>query len=642
MNTRTTKKTEKVVDQPNTAKWVIGLVCIAVAIVFSGLLALKQLGVIGDSLPGCGPASACGALTSGPFGRIPGLGWPVSFVGLAWFIALAATWCMGRAGVSSTLRWLVRVGALASVGFILIMVDKGAICPYCLIAHLGNLGFWIVVEQSRTSPHPSSGVMGGVGAFLVTTIVLAGGQMIHNAQTQEAAIENEEQFIEAVLAQEQIDPVVVTTTTSPETVDSLETVDPPETIDSPATVVRDLLASRWTDGGVDAPVQVVMISDYQCPDCRTYELDIQSVLNNRDDVSLSVKHFPMCADCNPSVSRTMHANACWAARAAETAGILGGEQAFWEMHRWLFQNKGKFPDGQLPPLIDDLGFDRQEFTQIMTSDETLDLVHQDIEDAIALGLFYTPMIFINGVELKWHMLPARLSQTVNSVADGIASGRAKAKRITPPVGIDKYVADWRDGRVRLIRPSNREFRRKDRIGKAPRVTAFVDFTSPNSAVFMHDLKVWEDTHGETDLILRINPLSHDCNPNLPKRMNSREGSCMSARALKAAGLVGGDDAHFKMAWWLIENGYKLDEIDESEIIDQAVVLGMDGTRFAQSMNSLGVEDLVEQDVVEFNKHKFPHMPAVLLEGRQIPRLTLDGYSVIGSALDESAQQAPEN
>ena len=627
MNTRTTQTTKKTIDQPNTAGWVIGLVCIAVAIFFSGLLALKQLGVVGDSLPGCGPASACGALTSGPFGRIPGLEWPVSFVGLAWFIALAATWSMSRAGVSSTLRWLVRVGALASVGFILIMVDKGTICPYCLLAHLGNLGFWVVIEQARTSSRPSSGVMGGVGAFLVTTIVLAGGQMIHNAQTQEAAIENEEQFIDSVLAQEQPDPVVVDTSV------------PTNVVDSPAAVVRDLLASRWTDGGADAPVQVVMISDYQCPDCRTYELEIQSVLAKRDDVSLSVKHFPMCADCNPNVSRTMHANACWAARAAETAGILGGEQAFWEMHQWLFQNKGKFPGGQLPLLVDDLGFDRQEFTQIMASDETLDLVHQDIEDAIALGLFYTPMIFINGVELKWHMLPARLSQTVNSVADGIASGRAKAKQITPPVGIDKYVADWRDGRVRMIRPSNRDFRRRDRMDKAPQITAFVDFTSPNSAVFMHDLKEWEDTHGETDLILRINPLSHDCNPNLPKRMNSREGSCMSARALKAAGLIGGDETHFKMAWWLIENGYKLDEISETEIVDQAVVLGMDGAQFAQSMNSLGVEDLVEQDVVEFKKHQFPHMPAVLLEGRQIPRLTLDGYSVIGSALDEVAQQA---
>ncbi|MDG1838300.1 MAG: thioredoxin domain-containing protein [Phycisphaerales bacterium] len=460
--------------------------------------------------------------------------------------------------------------------------------------------------------------------------MLAGGQLIQKSQTQEAAIENEEQFIDAVLAQETPDPVVADINTSP------------ENIETTVSAVRDLLSSRWTEGDVDAPVQVVMISDYQCPDCRMFELNIQSVLEKRDDVSLSVKHFPMCADCNPNISRTMHANACWAARAAETAGILGGEQAFWEMHRWLFQNKGKFPDRQLPPLVEDLGFDRQEFTQIMRSDETLDLVHQDIEDAIALGLFYTPMIFINGVELKWHMLPSSLSHTVNSVADEIASGRANSKRVTPPVGIEKYVADWQDGRIRKIEPSNRDFRRKDRMGKAPQVTAFVDFTSPNSAVFMHDLKEWEDTHGETDLILRINPLSHDCNPNLPKRLKNREGSCMSARALKAAGLVGGDDAHFKMAWWLIENGYKLDEIDEATIIDQAVVLGMDGAQFAQTMNSLGVEDLVEQDVIEFKKHKFPHMPAVLLEGRQIPRLTLDGYSVIGSALDRVNQQASED
>jgi predicted DsbA family dithiol-disulfide isomerase len=113
---------------------------------------------------------------------------------------------------------------------------------------------------------------------------------------------------------------------------------------------------------------------------------------------------------------------------------------------------------------------------------------------------------------------------------------------------------------------------------------------------------------------------------------------MSARALKAAGLVGGDEAHFAMAWWLIENGYKLDEIDEAAVIEQAVEFGMDGPQFAQTLNSIGVETLVEQDVAEFKKHRFSHMPAVLLEGRQVPRLTLDGYSVIGSALDEVAAE----
>ncbi len=68
----------------------MGSICLVIAIAFSGILAFKQLGLIGDNLPGCGPQSACGQVTSGPFGRIPGLDWPVSFLGLAWFLGLFA------------------------------------------------------------------------------------------------------------------------------------------------------------------------------------------------------------------------------------------------------------------------------------------------------------------------------------------------------------------------------------------------------------------------------------------------------------------------------------------------------------------------------------------------------------------------
>ncbi len=75
-----------------------------------------------------------------------------------------------------------------------------------------------------------------------------------------------------------------------------------------------------------------MLTDYQCIDCQKVEREIEEILASRSDVSLSVKHYPMCAEaapgvpCNPYVKQTLHANACWAARAAEAAGILKGDQ----------------------------------------------------------------------------------------------------------------------------------------------------------------------------------------------------------------------------------------------------------------------------------------------------------------------------
>ena len=604
--------------------WYVGILCVLGAAFFSGLLALKQLGVLGDALPGCGPQSACDQITNGPWGRIPGLDWPVSFLGLAWFLALFVAMLLSRDGLTPSLRWIIRVGALLSLGFVLIMVFEGAICPYCLATHVCNFALWITVEMAQPRLLVSRAALGGVATFFLATIALGIGQIALSSVRADEA----QQFEDAFVAQQ----TASTNTTEPPMVEEVETPDAQPAVTPPPT--RDLLASRWTWGDSDAPVQVVMISDYQCPDCRKFEQEIQTVLAERNDVALSVKQFPMCTDCNPNLSRNMHANACWAARAAETAGILGGDEAFWAMHRWLFEHEGQFPGGRLPVLVNELNFDPKVFTQIMTSDETLDLVQGDIADGVELGLFYTPMIFINGVELKWHMLPASLKHTVNRVADAIAAGQTESDVEVPPTGIDKYVADWRDGRVRSIQPAARTFRRSGVEGTAPKITAFIDFISPNTKTFLDELRVWEQEHGPTDLELRVNPISHDCNPNLPARMKSRPGACLAARALKAAGVVGGGDKAIEMAFFLIDHGPDLGDMDQQAIVDQAAAIGIDRARFAQSLNSAGIENLVDQDVAEFKRVRFKRVPTVIISGRVIPRISLEGHSVIGRVLDD--------
>ncbi|MBT5657639.1 MAG: thioredoxin domain-containing protein [Phycisphaerae bacterium] len=513
---------------------------------------------------------------------------------------------------------------MLSLGFVLIMVAEGAICPYCLATHVCNFGIWITIEIGQQRVSKSNAVTGGVIAFFVTTIVLGGWQMSRNTNKAIAAEQLEQDTINQIVAQ--TNPI-----TQAEKIPNSPT---PVEIKTPTEPKQDLLASRWTWGDPNAPVQVVMISDYQCPDCRTYETDIQAVLSERSDVALSVKHFPMCTDCNPNLTRNMHANACWAARGAETAGILGGDSAFWEWHRWLFDNHGKFPGGQLPvALVEELGFDRRAFTEIMTSDETLDLVTSDIEDGVELGLFYTPMIFINGVELKWHLLPASLRRTVNRVADAIASGREESEIVVPPVGIEKYIADWRDGRIRTVKPSARVFRRSPVDEQTPSVTAFIDFISPNTKTFLDELRAWEKVNGVVDLELRVNPISHDCNPNLPDRLKSRPGACVAARALKAAGVIGGGNGAIDMAFWLIDNGPDLRESDQQPIINAAASFGLNRQQFAEALNSAGVENLVDQDIAEFKRQGFKRVPTVLISGRVIPRIALQGHSVIARILD---------
>ena len=116
-----------------------GIVLLATAVVAS--LALVQQHFGGLEIPGCGPGSPCAKAAASVWGRVPWVDWPVSFVGLAYFLALLITWLTSRQGVSNGFRQLVRLGAVISVGFVVVMFAGGYFCPYCLGAHAANLVF---------------------------------------------------------------------------------------------------------------------------------------------------------------------------------------------------------------------------------------------------------------------------------------------------------------------------------------------------------------------------------------------------------------------------------------------------------------------------------------------------------------------
>src|SRR5512140_3168493 len=93
------------------AHWSIG-VLLGTAVVLSAFLISKHFG---GGLPGCGPASGCEALEKTPWGMVPGIRWPVSFLGFAWFFALLFGWMVTDREWPVTARWLLRVGGAASV-----------------------------------------------------------------------------------------------------------------------------------------------------------------------------------------------------------------------------------------------------------------------------------------------------------------------------------------------------------------------------------------------------------------------------------------------------------------------------------------------------------------------------------------------
>jgi protein-disulfide isomerase len=148
-----------------------------------------------------------------------------------------------------------------------------------------------------------------------------------------------------------------------------------------------------------AKVDVTIVSDYQCPSCRTIDAQLRAMTAGRSDVSISARHFPFCTDCNEHIDKTRHPNACRAALAAEAAGQIGGAAAFWQVHDWLFARHGQFTDDALRRFVEEIGINWDAFHAVMQSDATLHVIRADAAAADAAGLRFTPMIFINGTAI---------------------------------------------------------------------------------------------------------------------------------------------------------------------------------------------------------------------------------------------------
>lgn len=589
---------------PHQAAWVlpIGAILLGFSVVSSAMLVLEHFGAM--SLPGCGAGSACAKLTSGAWGKLPVLHWPVSFVGLAYFVAMLVAWLMAGGRPPLVVRVIAWLGAAASLTFLSVMVVSGEMCYYCLMAHVGNMGFVGVLELARrgmgSAASPSvSPLAGWVATFAIGTALLWAGQTMHTRQVAETA---ERDLGESM--QRMVD----------------------------AGAEAEPFTGRYLLGPADAPIRLVIISGYQCIDCQRIEREVQQLLKQRNDVSLSVKHFPMSTLCNRHMSRNMHSNACWAARAAEAAGIIGGPERFWEMHHWLFERGGSFTDAEINVGLRELGYDVQRFLTVMQSEETLKRVQEDIEEAVSYGLHYTPMIFINGVELKGWNAQNAVTRAVERVA--AAGPQREAAPVRPPTAFEKYIADWKEQPQRAISalPAHRQ------LGAAEgpvRVDVWGDYETPSAAEL--DRAVRAAISGRRDVVyaFRYFPIDESCNPASP--VSRSEQGCMAARAAEAAGVIGGPDGFRRMHEWLIANH---DRLSEAAVRSAAAGMGLDIDALAGAMQSPDVARAVRVDGETLRTliGQVRSSTMLFINGKWVPRWTLEGHDVLGAMLDEAARE----
>lgn len=142
-------------------------------------------------------------------------------------------------------------------------------------------------------------------------------------------------------------------------------------------------------GPEDAPIVIVEFSDFQCPFCKRFQDETakQLLAAYPGKIRFVYRHLPLTSihpEAFPSAEASMCANE---------------QNAFWEYHDKIFENQDKLGRELYMQIASDLNLGVTAFENCLNTGKYKDLVQQDSDFAINLGVQSTPTFFINGLAL---------------------------------------------------------------------------------------------------------------------------------------------------------------------------------------------------------------------------------------------------
>jgi protein-disulfide isomerase len=578
--------------------FVTGALSLLGCILLSAALTAEHLGQL--ALPGCGPQSACARIAATAWGHLPVVDWPVAFLGLSYFLGLALAWSRCRSSIPTTLLHVVRLGAAVSVLLTGVMLFEGLLCGYCLATHAAHLVFCIAAHRlPRRASLGATPLVLLMGSVAATSAVLFQWRATVETRTE---AEQERQLASS-------------------TAEIVASASAAQASDAP-------YQARYPAGPEQAAVRVVVFSDFQCEDCKRVHEDLEGVLEEHANVSVALHHFPMCVDCNPSApERNMHPNACWAARAAEAAGMLHGTPAFWEISHWLFERNGGFTKAELDQYLLGAGYDVAEFRGVMEGPQTLQRISADIDEALRRGLHFTPMLFVNGIDLRGVLATDAVPRAIEQVLATHPEPAAATADVVQSA-LEKHLTDWRVQPRRNTGVERSDWRATPADARV-KIVIWGDYQEKHTATADRILRDWANSHAGTSYSFRYFPTHSECNTGMSRVMHPN--ACLMARAAEAAKVLGDEAQYWQMHAWLFEQQQGL---TLARVLQSAGQLAFDPIAFEQAMGSPAVAATIEADAKQgFSMLHHGVIPAIYIDGKVVPRWRVEGENVLETILD---------
>lgn len=329
------------------------------------------------------------------------LGIPISHLGSVFYAALAFT-ALGFLSIrplpgtrTARLREGIPLAHLIAAAASLpysawlasILVASGEVCPFCVALYGVNAGLagtslaWFLGARRRTR----EALAGAPQALLATGLLMA------------------------ILAAVSV-PHVLTAMKTP----------PALPHDGPATpagitTFTQPPARVPAKGALSAATHLVEVSDFDCPYCHKMHESTRELARRLGDDRLNVRfvNYPLDPSCNPHVVRSLHPDACRAARAGICATKQGG---FWQFADRAFATRGQREDADMEAIARGIGLDVATFAACIDAPETVAALADDIAWAHEAGVRATPTVFVNGRQMEGAMDADRLDRAVARIS----------------------------------------------------------------------------------------------------------------------------------------------------------------------------------------------------------------------------------
>ena len=165
-------------------------------------------------------------------------------------------------------------------------------------------------------------------------------------------------------------------------------------------------------GPANAPVTIVVTSDFECHYCRALSGHIEKLRRQMpDQLRVVFVNAPVSSQCNPTMEHDTHEDACWLAEVSECAAEQG---KFWEYHDLLFHT---LPQPQVTKAIvtrhlGEIHLDVPRFQSCIERGAGRAELEKDIALATELRLLGVPSIVINGHARRGGVYPQMLRKVV--------------------------------------------------------------------------------------------------------------------------------------------------------------------------------------------------------------------------------------